>query len=127
VHDSVAPDDKAVFTRRVLEVLNGWRVEPLEQTRLLGLPEKDAGRRFRRYRLGTTLPDDREVWIRVALLLHIDSAANQLFPHSALSANLWITTPSPRFAGKTPLELMLSQGLEGIRWVERTLTSQEPF
>jgi hypothetical protein len=99
----------------------------MDQTRLLGLPEKDAGRRFRRYRLGTALPDDREIWTRVALLLRIDGAANQLFPHSALSANLWVTTPNRRFAGKTPLALMLEQGLEGISRVERALDSQEPY
>jgi hypothetical protein len=97
----------------------------MAQCQLLGLPEREAGRRFRRYRTGSPLPDDREVWTRVALLLRIENAAGQLFPHSALSANLWVTTPSKRFGGRTPLALMLEQGLEGIRRVERAIVDQD--
>lgn len=115
---------KAALTRRVLEVMNAWGVEPMAQGQLLGLPQKDAGRRFRRYRMGATLPDDPEVWRRVALLLRIENAANQLFPHSALSASLWVTTPNLRFGGTTPLQLMLDQGIAGIRRVERALADQ---
>jgi hypothetical protein len=108
----------------VLEVMTAWGVEPMAQGQLLGLPQNDAGRRFRRYRMGATLPDDPEVWERVALLLRIENAANQLFPHSALSASLWVTTPSLRFGGTTPLQLMLDKGIEGIRRVERALADQ---
>jgi len=97
----------------------------MEQSRLLGLPEKHAGRRFRRYRLGSVLPDDPEIWTRVALLLRIDRAANQLFPHSALSANLWVTTPNLRFGNSTPLDLMLDHGLEGISRIECLLATQD--
>lgn len=124
---SIPAEDKAELTRQVLQVLNAWQIEPLEQTRLLGLPEKDAGRRFHRYRLGNALPDDLEIWTRVALLLHIDQGANQLFPHNTLSANLWVTTPSPRFANRTPLDLMLEHGLEGIRHIEGALLNQDLF
>jgi hypothetical protein len=123
--ESLPAEEKAALTRKVLEVLQLWRVEPMAQCQLLGLPDKDAGRRFRRYRAGTPLPDNREVWTRVGLLLRIDNAASQLFPHSAFSANLWVTTPSKRFGGRTPLALMLEQGLEGIRRVERAIVDQD--
>ena len=119
--DMIPYDEKVALTRKALNVLRGWGVEPMDQCRLLGLPEKDAGRRFRRHRLGTPLPDDPEVWQRVALLLNLDNAVNQLFPHSSLSADLWVTTPRAKFGNKAPLELMLAGGIEGIRRVERSL------
>ena len=119
--DKIPYDQKVALTRKALNVLAGWGVEPIDQCRLLGLPEKDAGRRFRRHRLGAPLPHDPETWQRVALLLSLDNAVNQLFPHSSLSADLWVTTPRAKFGNRTPLDLMLSGGIEGIRRVERTL------
>ena len=124
---SISGEEKASLTRRILQVLSAWGVEPMEQGMLLGLPRKDAGRRFRRYRMGYSLPDDEEIWTRVALLLRIESATNQLFPHSALSANLWVTTPSPKFGGGTPLSFKLDKGLPGIQQVERGFASQDIF
>lgn len=125
--ERLSAEEKGALTRKVLEVLGAWHVEPMEQGQLLGLPAKDAGRRFRRYRAGAPLPDDREIWTRVALLLRIENAASQLFPHSTLSANLWVTSPNRRFGGRTPLALMLDEGLEGIRHVERAIASQDLF
>ena len=117
----IPPNDKLALTRRAIHVLTDWGVEPTDQCRLLGLPDKDAGRRFRRYRLGTPFPDDPEIWGRVALLLKLHNALNQLFPHSTLSADLWVTTPRVKFGNRTPLDLMLADGIEGIRRVERSI------
>jgi hypothetical protein len=114
-------EERAALTRKVLDVLGRWGVEPMEQRRLLGLPAPNAGRRFRQLRLDRELPDDPAVWERVALLLSLDNALNQVFPHSALSADLWVTTPRAKLGGRKPLDLMLEGGLEAIRQVERSL------
>jgi hypothetical protein len=114
-------DERVALTRKTLSMLAGWGVEPMDQCRLLGLPEKDAGRRFRRHRLGAPLADDPDVWQRVALLLSLNNAVNHLFPHSSLAADLWITTPRAKFGNKTPLDVMLAGGIQGIRRVERSL------
>jgi uncharacterized protein (DUF2384 family) len=119
--DTIPHDDRAALTRKVLAVLARWGVEPMDQCRLLGLPAPDAGRRYRRLRMGEALATDRDVWERVALLLHLETALGQVFPHSALSADLWVTTPHPWLGSRTPLDLMLDGGLEGIRQVERSL------
>jgi len=119
--------DKLALTRKVLQVLADWDLEPMVQCELLGLPPSDAGRAFRRLRLGNSLPDDREVWTRVALLLRLDNAVHQLFPHCAYSANLWVTSPNPRCANKTPLDIMLEDGLAGIRRIELALDNVDPL
>ncbi len=124
---TIGGEEKAALTRSVLDVLDAWEITREDQCRLLGLPASDAGRRWRRYRLGTPLPDDPEVWIRVAGLLRLANALRQLFPHSAPSANLWVTTPRAKFGNKTPLEVMLDGGSEAISRVERSLDNLDLF
>jgi len=55
------------------------------------------------------------------LLLRLENALGQVFPHSALSADLWVTTPYLKLGNRTPLDLMLEGGLDAIRQVERSL------
>lgn len=117
--DPLTDAARTELTRAVLAALNGWGVLPDDQRRLLGLPEAGAGRRGRRDRL--RLPDEPEVWVRVALLLRVHDALHQIFPHSGASADLWVTTPRAKDGHRTPLDLMLSGGLDGIRRVERSL------
>jgi hypothetical protein len=119
--EHLAHDEKVALTRSVLDVLEGWGIDREDQCRLLGLNARGAARLLRRHRLGTPFPAEREVWMRVALLLRLSNSLNQLFPHSAVSANLWVTTPRAKFGNRTPLALMLEGGMEGISRVERSL------
>ena len=82
-------------------------------------------REVNRYRLGTPLPIDKDCYQRIALLLRIDNTLRKLFPHSVMSANLWVTTPNLRFGRETPLDTMLRAGFAGIQQVERSLNSPE--
>jgi len=119
--ETIPQEERAALTRKVLAVLSRWGVEPMDQCRLLGLPAPDAGRRYRRLRMGEALTDSRDIWERVALLLRLENALGQVFPHSALSADLWVTTPYLKLGNRTPLDLMLEGGLDAIRQVERSL------
>jgi uncharacterized protein (DUF2384 family) len=125
--ETMSYDERAALTRTVLSVLSRWGIEPMDQCRLLGLPAPDAGRRYRRLRMGEALTEGRDIWERVALLLRLENALNQVFPHSALSADLWVTTPRAKLGNRTPLDLMLQGGLEGIRRVERSLDNPYAF
>lgn len=123
----LAEDDKFALTRKVLQVLADWELEPMVQAELLGLPQGQAGQIFRRLRHGAPLPDNREVWTRVALLLRLDNAIHQLFPHCGYAANLWVTSPNPRCSNRTPLAVMLADGLDGIRRIERSVDNLDPL
>jgi uncharacterized protein (DUF2384 family) len=119
--ESLPHDEKVALTRTVLDVLERWGVGREDQCRLLGLHKQGAARRLRHYRLGHPLPEEGDVWTRVALLLRLATSIGQLFPHSAPSADLWVTTPRAKFGHKTPLQLMLADGVEGIARVQRSL------
>jgi hypothetical protein len=113
--------DKVDLTRSLIGILDAWGLTNSEQCQLLGLKPHAEGRRFRHFRLGNPLPDEPDVWLRVALLMRLENALDKLFPHSAASADLWVTTPRVKFGNRTPLEVMLAGGLDGIRRVERSL------
>ena len=118
------PDDQSRLTQRAFRLLDAWDVPKDLQFGLLGLAPGLKKRQVNRYRMGTPLPQDGDCYQRIDLLFKINGILRKLFPHSELSANLWVTTPSLRYGGYTPLDTML-KGLDGIRRVERSLNSPE--
>lgn len=66
-----------------------------------------TARELARCRLGAPLPAEGEVYGRIQLLLRLDQALHQIYPHSALAARLWITTPQARLGQATPLDTLL--------------------
>ncbi len=115
-------DQRIRQTRRIFMLLDDWSIPHALQPQLLGLEANLRKRFFNRYRLGTPLPEDRDCYERIDLLLQIENALGKLFPHSRMSANLWVTTHNPRYGGGTPLDTMLNGGLEGIQRVEDSLS-----
>ncbi len=118
---SLSPEEQIRLSRAIFRILDAWQVPKDLQPALLGLDPGPGSRVLRRCRLGGPLPDRPEVYARAALLMKIDNALHKLFPRSELSASLWVTTPRVKLGGVTPLELMLKQGIDGLRSVERGL------
>jgi hypothetical protein len=118
-------DELVLLTQRAFRLLDAWEVPKNLQPGLLGLAPGARRREVNRYRLGTPLPQDRDCYQRIGLLLKIDNILRKLFPHSEVSANLWVTTPNLRFGNTTPLETMLREGISGIRQVEQSLNAPE--
>lgn len=104
------------LAQTVIEFLDAWQVRPKEQIMLLGLgaQTQGRGRALARYRRGTPLPDDEQVLRRASDLVAIGRALLTVFPHSAPSASLWVTTPHPNFGNRTPLDVMLDDHEHGI-------------
>ena len=119
--DRLSYEERVAVTQKVFRLFADWAIPPGDMPRLLGLPPGIKRRELNRYRLGTPLDEGSEAYARTGLFLEIDNALHKLFPHSSLSANLWITTPRLKFGNETPLALMLRRGLDGIRMVRDAL------
>lgn len=117
----LSTDERVALTGAVFRLLDAWQVSSKGQPALLGLDPNLNPKKMNRYRLGMPLPDDAGVYARIALLLKIEHALQKLFPHSQLSANLWVTTRRVKLGNATPLEMMINKGIEGIKSVERGL------
>ncbi|CAK0767253.1 putative DUF2384 domain-containing protein [Gammaproteobacteria bacterium] len=111
----------AELTHEVFQILSAWKTNLAQQAALLGLP---AGT-LERYPLDISLPPDSEVISRAEALLAIDQSMCLTFPHTPELARLWITTSSHMFSQRTPLEVMLAEGLSGIMNVRSLLSGTE--
>lgn len=112
---------RASLARTVLEILDDWDLDPADQLRLLGLGDRMRPRQLIRLRNGEPLPEDTAVLRRASAILAIHRALQTMYPHSAVAADHWVLSRNPRFMGRTPLELMIEGGLDGMERVVRYL------
>ncbi len=124
---SLSREECVALTWSVLRVLDAWSLAPDTQIDLLGLGGLLTARDLGRHRLGTPLPAAGEVFERARLLVRLDQALHQIYPHSALAARLWITTPRPRHGQGTPLETLLGGDLETLRRLVDSLDNLSPY
>jgi len=112
------------LSRAIMRLLTAWGVPAAQQPALLGLDPAAHRRELNRCRFGAALPDTGEVYARARLLIEIGAAVTQLFPHSSVAADVWVTTPQLRFGGHTPLQIMLEDGSAGMHRVIDHLMGQ---
>jgi hypothetical protein len=105
----------AELGRVVTQILNDWGIEPEHQVALLGLPPDTRPRALNRFRSGTPFPDDQECLLRAHYILSIQTAVESMYPHNISVGHLWVTTPNAMFSDKTPLEIMLLYGVDGMQ------------
>ena len=111
----MSQQQRAQLTHAVLGVMHRWDLDREVQLALIGLPEGTRPRVLKRFQDGDPLPPDERILGRAKHLLQIDQALVSLFPHNPVLANLWVTTPSPSFDGRSPLDLMLADGRSAMK------------
>lgn len=107
---------------RVWEGLSrAWSLSEAEQVALLGLGVANDLRELRSVPLASV---PTQVIERIAILLDIFKALNTLLPRVD-AADAWIRKPNraPVFCGETALNLMMTEGLPGLREVRAHLQS----
>lgn len=105
------------LAQTVMGVLNGWDVPPDAQCALLGLPEGTKARKLNQFRSGTAFPEDHGMLLRAHYILSIQNAVASMYPHNTEVGNYWVTTPNPFFNERTPLQVMLESGVDGMETV----------
>jgi hypothetical protein len=120
-------EEHVELSRTVMRLLAAWGVPAAQQAALLGLDPTAHRRELNRCRFGAALPNSGDVYARSRLLLEISAAVAQLFPHSSVAADVWVTTPQLRFGGHTPLQIMLEDGTGGMYRVIDYLMGQSPL
>lgn len=117
LHDKNSRSALAQMATRLFE---HWLLNPAQQAALLGL-SSDSRTSVARYKKGYPLADNVDLIRRVGHLLGIHKSLRILFPYDRDLAYQWVTRPHAVFEGKTPLDVMIAHGYEGILAVRRYL------
>ncbi|MEJ2397175.1 MAG: DUF2384 domain-containing protein [Gammaproteobacteria bacterium] len=112
----INPAERNDLIDTLIWVMRGWGLDNKEQVRLLGFPDGTPARSLQQYRQGKAMPNETVFLQHAELILAIYRAISSFFPGNSTMANYWVTTPSAPFGGRAPLEIMLADGLEGMRY-----------
>ena len=115
------------LTKTLLNVFNDWKLEAHDQIALLGLPQDTKPRTLNRFRAGMEIPATPQFQQRAHFILAISNAIDSLYPHNATAANYWVTTHSESFGNKSPLEIMLIHGLDGMEYILNLLNGEDKW
>lgn len=118
--DPRSREGRRALAKGVTRLFDLWRLNSQEQMALLGLSE-GSRMTLARYRKGEPLADNRDLLDRVANLLSIHRSLRILFPKNKDLAYRWPTTPNRAFDGRTPVEVVRSEGFLGLLIVKRYL------
>lgn len=105
--------------RAFFPIAEAWRLSVVEQRALLGWP---AASTFHKYKSGNPGTLSFDTLTRLSLILGIYKALQLLYPEPAL-ADAWVRLPNTNvmFGGRTPLDLMTGDGIDGLYRVRRLL------
>lgn len=105
-------------TQQALMQLSTWQLSLEEIVKLLGLPEEIKPRHLPSYLTGERkLPDSPELQARLEHISGITEALATTFPFSKQMRLMWLRRPHRRFQQRTPLAVILEEGVEGLQKV----------
>lgn len=114
---------RADITLLVMRLFERWGLDSTAQLNLLGLSATSRAM-LSRYRRGSSLPATRDLLDRVGWLLSTHKALRLLYPQNAELRYSWVSRRHGAFDHRTPLEVMMEDGLIGIAKVARYLDWQ---
>lgn len=116
-------EGRSAIAKMIMNLFDLWKISTQEQLLLLGLSQTSQ-KSLMLYRTGYPLANKRDIMDRAANLLAIHQSLRILFPKNGDIAYKWPTTPNRAFQGRTPIELINSQGFVGLLIVRRYLDSE---
>ena len=115
-------EDKAKLAGIVIGILDTWEVGTAQQISLLSLPDKTPLRAIRKYRKAETpFPENDILLEKIEHLIGIIDALRTTFPRNDHIRAQWMNKPHKRFSGRSPLQIMMNDGVKGFITVRAQL------
>lgn len=112
---NASQEDRIHLTRSIIGLLESWGIDGAsDQIAILALPGDVSPRNMRRFQMDTPFPDDPDVMERIEHLIGIADALRTTFPRNPQMGPLWMHRRNKRFRSRTPVALMVEDGLEGM-------------
>ncbi|MCK5727571.1 MAG: DUF2384 domain-containing protein [Thiotrichaceae bacterium] len=100
-------------TGQVIAYLDQWKISADDIINILGLDIKT--RHLPQYRkMEKSLPDTEETYYRVDHVVGIADALRTSYPFSDQMRVLWLHKPHRRFGKKSPMSVILQEGVDGL-------------
>ncbi|WP_455217921.1 antitoxin Xre/MbcA/ParS toxin-binding domain-containing protein [Kaarinaea lacus] len=106
--------DKSRLATFLIAVFHDWGVSNAEMVTLLALPDGTKPRAIHQYQQGTPFPEDESIQARVDHFVGIAEALRLAYPLNMQGGKLWLHRPNRHFERRTPLSVMIEDGLSGI-------------
>ncbi len=113
-------ESRVRLAKLLTNLFDRWSLSTSERLGLLGLRPSNRAL-LSRYRNGTPLPNRRDVLERAGWLLAIHKALRLLFPRNPKLRYSWVGRPNKDFHNRSPLEVMIRDGMIGLFRVSRYL------
>jgi hypothetical protein len=117
----VSPQNRVTLSRIVMRILDDWEIDDADKINLLSLPDDTKIRRLNQYRNDSPFPDTVEINQRIEHIIAISEALRTTYPHNYRMSMHWLNTPHRRFNQRTPLNIILKDGLNGMLAVRADL------
>ena len=107
-------EDKGMLAGMIIKLLDAWEIDSARQIVFLSLPEKTPLRAIRKYRKNTPFPEIDILNQKVEHIIGIADALRTTYPRNSQMGAQWMNKPHRRFDGRTPVRIMLDEGLRGF-------------
>ncbi len=108
-------EEMTALTQAVIQHLDEWDVSPEVMLGVLGLSDDVKPRHIGQYRQGMkSLPQTEDMLYRIDHLVGIADALRTTFPFSSQMRVMWLQKPHRRFQKRSPLDVMLAEGTNGL-------------
>jgi len=112
--EPMTSERRLLLTQHIMSLLDSWGTTGQQKVVLLGLPEDIKARKLERYRTSEPFPDTETVNEHLEHLVGIADALRTTYPRNVEMCNLWLRKPHKRFDGRTPIQVMVEDGLSGL-------------
>ena len=110
-------EERAQLAYMVLALFRRWGLEESQKLSLLGLSPRNK-KRLEAHKKGRPLDPDPETLGRASGLLSIHQHLADRFPgDDDARAYTWVVSQQPAFEERRPLDIMIEEGVPGIRRV----------
>ena len=110
----LSPEEESRLSILIIAELDDWGVSNAQKLSLLALPSGTRTRTIHRYQQGEPLPDNSTTREHVEHILGIAEALRLAYPRNKQGGKLWLNRANKNFAHRTPLAVMIEDGLAGI-------------
>lgn len=106
--------EKSRLATFLIAVLYDWGISNADMVTLLALPDGTKPRAIHQYQQGMPFPEDENIQARVDHFIGIEEALRLAYPRNLQGGKLWLNRPNRHFNQRTPLSVMIEDGLSGI-------------